>query len=260
MVPSETVLIGGIIACLVIAIVFILIVQIRNSYRLDRLTTPIYEYIEQKAKQRAEAIIAEADKKAEAVLDSAEQSRQEMLKQHEHDVAEYVAQVKEEIKQHSQRISQQLESVVNAQVAAVEHVGKDSLPKLETAHDALTNRVQEVETSFATLEETVSATASKVTQSLEESAQSAVAAFEKKLASYDSSVAEAFEKETNRLLEEVEKSVATYGETQKTIIDRHIAEIVEDVAKQVLHRQLTLTEHALVATEALEEAKQKGLL
>jgi hypothetical protein len=51
-----------------------------------------------------------------------------------------------------------------------------------------------------------------------------------------------------------------YKKARLSLLDTHIERLIEDVTTRVLHKKLTVTEHAELARNALAEAKEHNLI
>ncbi len=112
-----------------------------------------------------------------------------------------------------------------------------------------------IESTQNSIQEESAQAVSSVKEKLQETAQ----VLSDQLESYDTTVTETISSHINHTYEKIDEEMHTYREARKAILDRHIQQIVEDVANRVLRKQLTVTEHAELAREALRRAKEDNV-
>ena len=126
--------------------------------------------------------------------------------------------------------------------------------------ETLASEQQAVEAASKAVAAELTKTSQEVRTQLTSKVDSAANAFTAHLQEYDQKFAGTLEQETQRLLKAINADMEEYQAQRRELLDANIAQIVEQVAKQVLHKQLTVSEHTELAKQALASVKQREVM
>lgn len=250
----------GIFIGVLVATIVVVVIQIRTTSQISKLTFPAYEYAIKKAEAEADAIVIDARKKARGVMIEAEKAGQAM-------VGTYDTQANGIQKKYEAALARQTEKVV------------------KEFHDGAAEQVQKLYTVTSTAERAITTEQKKVTDnvtrinaSLEEVAtkaehrtQEVITALDKRLErvgiAIEASLKETQEGGAKKLQEHLaslqgvaDEHLEVYAASRKRLLDAHIEQLVDAVVMKVLHTQLPVSTHGSLARDALKEAKSKHIL
>lgn len=256
---STELLIGTFLGLLV-AMVVLLVLQIRTTTQVNRLTFPAYEYVIKKAEHDAQALIQEAQKKAQSIIVSAEQAGQKTI-------AEYTNQATQIHQEYSDAIQAQTQGVTQAlhKNESVQTQAMDSL--LASAKSSITEQQNLVIKAAEGVNTALSQTTIETHQKAEEAVSALHDRVEKISDSIELQLKEVTALGTDKITTHLatlqataDEHIAAYEASRIKLLDAHVEQLVESVVGEVLHTQLPVAVHASLAREALEEAKAKNIL
>jgi vacuolar-type H+-ATPase subunit H len=253
-------LIAGVLVGLVIATVIMLVLQVRNSLLINKLTFPAYEYVVKQAEHKSQEILLGAQKEARGIIAAAEISGQNVFKEYS-----------ELSKKANESYLGNLETLVKGleeKLSATAQKGDTHIEKVTS--DAVTTFLQQQQSvhdkfahSFLSLEETVTTIQTQTNNSLvsmRKRVDDVSVTFADAIAKQDASIMERIDAHMVQALEKTEEQVVAYEKGRITLIDTHIERLVEDITAQVLHKTLSLDEHGALARQALTDARTAHLL
>lgn len=250
----------GVFVGVLFATIVVMIMNIRTTSQVNKMTFPAYEYAMKKAEHDAEGLIADARKNARAIITDAEKAGHDTIAGYTNQATEIHEKYKEAIAAQSEHIVSTLHDASNAQgqaltsaitsaesaIAAEQQKVADSADRTQSALEKTAEHTEhQVQQSLQTLQSTVVQAGKDIKKQL----QGAETAGEQKLAAHIDSMQEA-----------ADAHLATYEASRTKLIDAHIEQLVDSVVAQVLHTQLPVSEHASLARAALEEAKAKHII
>ncbi len=281
-IPVSLELLAGILGGLIVSMVVLLLLQVRNSAMVSRIAAPAYEFVQQQAEREAETIIEAAKKQAADIVAAANAQHAEILASYTSHAAELQASYQEHLKNHTEMLTQKMNGAIAMHIEKLEGLGDQSIETLEEGRAKVQGRFSILLESFTRTEHDLEAAAKAESEKLgatfaklgtEATAEvttkvaAAVASVDEatkalvaKLAAEDAMVKAHLEEHTKAALAAVDSEIAALKASRLRILDTRITEIVEAVTKQVLQKQLTITEHAALAKEALAAAKRDGAL
>jgi F0F1-type ATP synthase membrane subunit b/b' len=245
---------------LLLAMVILLVLQVRTTNKVNKLTYPAYEYVIEKAEHDAEKLIQEAQHKAQSIITQAEQSGAKTI-------ADYTSQAKE--------IHSEYSSALHAQTESLEHtmqgISSEETAALKQVTDAAEDMIESQEKSILanvaktnqSIEQLASKTEQEATESithLEEHVEEVGDMLEAQLKATDIAGQALLKNHVAALQGQADKQVAAYTDARIKLLDAHIEQLVESVVLEVLHTQLTPSEQASLAFQALKEAKEQHIL
>ncbi len=253
-------LIAGVLSGLVIATVIMLVLQIRNATMINKLTFPAYEYVVKQAEHKANEIIASAQKEARAIISSAEQAGQKTIVQY--------TQKASQLQEHYEVTLQKLVSELSGKmVQTAEQSGVQVDAALAAMAATLTlreaNLISQFDTSLVSVEKMLATLQTHTTATLTHM-ESDIAELSRKLGESltkeDSQQQERIAVQLQKLQDNAAAQIEEYQKARMALLDAHIERLVEDIVMRVLHKKLSVDEHAQLAREALVEAKAHNLL
>lgn len=253
-------LIAGVLVGLVIATVIMLVLQIRNSVQINKLTFPAYEYVVKQAEHKANEIISLAQKEARAILAEAEKSGQKAF-------ATYNETAVTTQEKYAGTLAT-LSTSLSEKLADLAQKGGEHLLSVTTqATDTIASKEKAVATAFDVplthMNELAGELKKKSAHTLSQIDGEVASVFLKlgaSLSERDDSYKKQIDTHLTEALARAEEEIGAYKKARLSLLDTHIERLVEDVATQVLHTSLTTKEHAELARKALEEAKEHNLL
>lgn len=255
-----TLLFIGSLAGLLIGMIVLLVLERRNTQTMNKLTYPAYEYVIKKAEHDAEAILNEARGKARSIIVDAEKTGQKTIEVYKKDAAtmqDAFAQSIDDLRHH---LSKELTASHEAGIKTLEGA-------MAALTDSLTDEEEKVRSAYSSLLEG----AHTLARTMEEESHKSLTVMEQEITKTAGAITDKLKKEDEayeRYIDEhlqaavkaAEEEIKTYRDKRIALLDLHIERLVEDVAKEVLHVQLTPTQHGDLARDALIEAKQHNLL
>jgi len=250
----------GIFVGVLLATIVVLVMYVRTTSQVSKLTFPAYEYAIKKAEHDADAIISDARKRAREVIANADKVGQTLS-------GNYDTQAKGIQKKYEAALARQTEKVVKEfQTGAAEQVQK-LYTVTSTAERAITTEQKKVTDNVTRINTAVEAVATKAehhTQEVIESLDKRIArvgmTIEDKLREVQEGGADKLEQHLAGLQGVADEHIKVYEESRRRLLDAHIEQLVEAVVMKVLHTQLPVEQHGSLAREALEEAKSKNII
>lgn len=256
----STEVVAGILTGLFVLVLGLLGLQLWSSLQIRRMSKTAYQDDVRKAQRQAVEIVSDAQQEAEAVLSEAnEASTKAMVK---------ASQAAEATNRSYQAELQNILDRYNDQLGKTLKRGDESFAALTTAAADSFNRRQEVlntqfddvleqlNTVAGTLNTQTTGTMKKLEESIDETMQNLQTMLKQGEVVVQQHVAEHLE----GILDRAEADVDAYRNARLKLLDRHIERLIEDVAIRVLHKKLTLDEHADLAIKALQDARDHNVL
>jgi|GEM_PF-1897614 len=252
-------LIGAFIG-LLIAMVVLLVLQVRTTNQVNKLTFPAYEYVIKKAEHEANAIVQKAQQKAQSIITDAEKAGHAAISEYTNQATQIHEQYRDSVQEQTEGIMSALREVSEVQTHAVEKLTK-------TAQEGVTAQQNEVTQHVTQTNEKIAHTISQI----ETDSQAQMKALREEIGSIGKTLTDQLQKvevsgeqqiaaHVASLQHAADAHIEAYEVSRKKLMDRHIEQLVESVVMKVLHTQVPISEHASLAREALEEAKAKHIL
>lgn len=212
----------GFMAGLGVALVVALALELYNSRRITKLTSPMYEYAVKKAENESAKIIEEAQKKARDLMAEAERASLAVTAER----------------------TKQSEGAEHAYEAALKTM-------LDTSQSQLAASAKTLRENQDHLSETMLTSMKKEE---EEAKAKIVADIGAMTAEHKKRLDAAFEE----TLKAAKADAESYGEARKAAIEAHIFALVKEAVRITLQKSLPPEAHGELVRAALEEAKQIG--
>jgi KaiC/GvpD/RAD55 family RecA-like ATPase len=259
-IPLSIELLAGILGGLIVSMLVMLFLQVRSSFMVNRIAAPAYEFVQHQAEEEAAGIIAAAKQQAEAILVSAETERAQVLAAYTQHAADLQGAYQENIKQHADMLTQKMNGAIAVHLEKLDSIGQQSLDTLEAGRDKLNQRFMLVLESFTATEKEIDAAAEAALGTMSRVVENASNTLTNALATQDMMVKTKLDEHTKAALTALDGEILAYKKARLHLLDTHINTIVESVTKRVLQKQLTITDHAELARDALAAAKRESIL
>jgi gas vesicle protein len=250
----------GILAGLMFGMVVVLLLQLRSSVIVNRLAAPAYEFVEQQAKREAKKIVEAAEAEAKQILDEVKGEREHILASYDARAEELRTTFEQQFNQHSNELHTRIDATIEDQTNQFKTLSEDTTKALQEERDAIKDTFKQLVEELQKAQQEVSASALGTTRTVEGQISKTASVLEKQMHTYDSDIKGNITAHVERALKSADKAAEAYKESREKMLDRHMAEIVEAVTKRVLHKQLTITEHAELVRDALQRAKRDGII
>ena len=250
----------GLLAGLVVAVLVVLILQLRNQGQLTKLTYPAYEYALQQAEHDANQVLKEAQKQAREIITKAETTaRADIAKQQE--AIENANEVyRQELEQLHASMSSHLEEMKQTGTTLLKDANEEIAKQIKEQSDQLQNFADTTRSEWKNLITHTSQTLDEQSASAKDTVESLLKQTHVALEDAQTKQRQALESHMVTLMDEAKTEVAQYTKARQGLLDEHIAEIVAAVTREVLHTSLDDADHTKLAKEALMKAKQENLL
>lgn len=250
----------GILAGLVTAMIVLLALQVRNSMAVNRLAAPVYDFVLHEADQQAKQIIEKAKREAKQIRDEAEEERDVLIANYTEEIHTLQQTFTTQLATHTNKMEQTLATTFQKTVDAWQTAGIDMQARMMSVEQTVTGRFSALETALEEAQATIGSQATVAVGTFEKGLEETVIALREKLEASDAIVTAKVDEHTKGSLKAIDDALLSYRSARERILDTHMAQIIEAVATDVLHKQLTLNDHAELAKQALIDAKQRHLL
>ena len=257
---SVEILIGVTIIALIIGMIILLILQITSNARAGKLTYPVYEYVVRKAEHEADGIIEQAQKEARTIIVEAEKSGQETMQLYAESAKKAHDAFSESLDAYTSKLTGHLESASAKSISELQKVAEVTSSSMQQQQQTVSARFDEVLSSVQGVSETLESKALRAVDGMRQSIEQVEKSLIADIQARQTHQQEQIEQFLEKTLQSAEANIASYQKSRIALLDAHIEKLVEDVTRKVLHKQLTLDEHAELARLALVEAKENNLL
>lgn len=250
----------GLLIGLVVGMIILLILQVKNSSQVNKLTFPAYEYVVKQAEHKANGIIESAQKEARAIVSAAETSGQKIIEEHTQTATRTHEEYVKTIEQYTNALTEKLNSVAQDSHTHLESVANAAIVAVQKQHESVgaqfdiaTQRVHEIG-------DKLEMQANKSATDLEAHIQVVSQALVEKLQHEDAAYKTFIGEHLSKAIAVAEAQVVEYQKARIALLDTNIEKLVEDVTARVLHKELTVSQHAELALQALKEAKEHNVI
>lgn len=220
----------------------------------DSITRTYQEQFDQ-----ARSIIANAQDQAQQIIASAKDQREQIVQEYDDQINKLQAAYQVQLESHTKKLTGQIDEIQKIQAERLTEASTEFFEQIIREHSKIRERFERVLSMIEKTQNSVQEESKQAVTSVKEKLQETAQILSDQLESYDTTITETISKHIEHTYEKIDEEMHTYREARKAILDRHIQQIVEDVANRVLRKQLTLTEHAELAREALRQAKEDNV-
>jgi F0F1-type ATP synthase membrane subunit b/b' len=250
----------GAMAGLVTAMIVLLVLQVRNSTQVNKLTFPAYEYVVKQAENKANEIVGQAQKEARSIIANAEETGQKTIQEYTVSATDAHNTYIDTVNGFTKSLTAQLSDATKVSAEQIAILTAEATASLHSEKESISSQLaltlQAVEKISARME---SQTNVAVTHMKEQIAQVSEALI-KKIETESEQNQEYIDTYLAKALDVAEAQIDGYKESRVSLLDAHIERLVEDITSRVLHKRLSLKDHAELAREALAEAKEQNIL
>ena len=220
----------------------------------DTITRTYEEQFDQ-----AKTIIGSAQDQAKQIIASAQEQREQIVQEYDDQINKLQAAYQVQLESHTKKLTGQIDELQKVQADRLADASTEFFEKIVADHSKIRERFQRVLQMIENTQSSVQAESEQAVHSVKEKLHETAQVLSEQLETYDTTITETISQHINHTYEKIDEEMHTYREARKAILDRHIQQIVEDVANRVLRKQLTVTEHAELAREALRQAKEDNV-
>ena len=245
---------------LLLAMVILLVLQVRTTNKVNKLTFPAYEYVIEKAEHDAEKILQEAQHKAQSIIAESEQAGAKAIADYTNQAKEIHAEYSGALRAQTKSLEQEMHDMSDDEQAALQKVTDAAEDIIESQEKSILANVAKTNQSIEQLTAKTEQEANESIEHLEEHIEEVGDMLEAQLKATDTAGQALLKNHVASLQDQADKQVAAYTEARIKLLDAHIEQLVESVVLEVLHTQLTPSEQASLAFKALKEAKEQHIL
>lgn len=245
---------------LVIGMIVLLVMQVRSSTQINKITYPAYEYTIKKAQAEADEVIETAQEKAREIISLAEEESIKLLGERKAESAESYKAYSDSLESLKNELREALAGIVDEARGQSGEISETFLDNLKTQDEEMRGKIGVLSGELDGIPVRLREQSDVVMEKLNERLARAGEQLEHALLSTHEEnthkIGEYFEKE----FEAAQRELEQYREGRKALIDAHIETLVRDVVRVALKKELTRPDHAELVRSALEEAKSAGAL
>ena len=201
------------------------------------------------ARTEADELLEDADEESRSVVLKAGQAAQKTNEKYQAELKKILERYHKELEKTIERGEQSFEAVTDAAAESFNHRQQDLNTQFDVILKALT-----------TVAQTLNTKAISAMSELERSINDVASSLEKTLTEEDAAIKKRVEDHIHKMIDGAMVDIEEYKQARVKLLDSHIERLVEDIATQVLHKKLTLDEHAELAQKALADAKAHHVL
>ncbi len=220
----------------------------------DELTSLHQEQLHQ-----AKAIIGNAQDQAKQIIATAREQREEIVTEYSDQINKLQASYQIQLESHTKTLITQIEKLQESQADRMTNASTELFESIIADHTKIRERFERVLSMVERTQKEIEDESSEAVASVKEKLKETAQILSDNLESYDTTVTETISNHISHTYEKIDEEMHVYREARKSILDRHLQQIIEDVANRVLRKQLTITEHAELAREALRDAKKDNV-
>jgi Fe2+ transport system protein B len=250
----------AIFASLLLLLGALLVIQFRNSRIIQKLTSPMYDKVRADAEAEAKEIVAAARAQAEEIVAGAGEEREAVVASYEQQIESLQAKFQDQLTHHTELLTKKINELLETQSKELTGASADMFEAIIHDHTKIRERFEKVLTTLERTQENVTDQSEHAVTSVKERLQETADTLAEQLQSYDQEISRTLSEHITNTYDKVDEQMAAYQRAREAILDRHILQIVEDVTRRVLRKQLTMSEHAELAREALAQAKRDNVL
>lgn len=247
-------------AGLLLLLLALLFLQFRNNLTIKKLTSPLYDQVRKEAEAEAEAIVASARARAEEIIAGAGEEREAVVAAYEAQVADLQSSFEDKLTSHTTVLTKKIDGLLESQSKQLTGASADMFEAIIHDHTKIRERFEKVLSTLEKTQENVTQQSDEAVTSVKERLQETADTLSEQLQSYDQEISRTLSEHITHTYDKIDEQMVAYQRAREAILDRHILQIVEDVTRQVLRKQLTMSEHAELAREALAQAKRDNVL
>jgi phage-related protein len=250
----------GIFLGLLVAMIILLVLQVRTTRQVNKLTFPAYEYVVRQAEHDAETIVSDARKNALDIITKAELTGHEVIQEHTTMAEKMSAEFRVEMSKQVEAMTHSFQDVANTESGLFKEALIEMKSEVEEQKGQMLKSIGEANQSMVHLMGKAKHESSNSLVEISGKIEDLGSGMVKHLQTIREQIEQDSSSFFKNLKDEVRVQAEEYEQSRKKIIDIHIEQIVEQIVRQVLHVQLPVEQHGDLVRKALEEAKSRKVL
>jgi len=237
-----------------------LLMQMRSSARVNKLTYPAYEYVMRQTEAKAEKMLQKAQEEARHIVAAAEKTGQKTIQEYTKSATETHGVYLKTVEKFTNQLSEKLEESSHASSAQLEKLADEAIASMSSqqkvVQEKFSSALESVEKTSLQLEGETTEAIGELKRHVTEASTRLIEKLNAEGKQHTQYIHEHLEKAASS----AEEQITEYQKARTALLDTHIERLVEDITARVLHKELTLTDHAELARAALADAKEHNLL
>lgn len=209
---------------------------------------------------QAQQIVDDAQAQASAILSSAREQRAQVVDDYSLQIGKLQKVYEQKLAEHIGSLTQHIDKLRASQTKELTDASAELFESIILEHGKIRKRFDKVLTMFEDTQGKLVSESEQAVASVKDRLSETAETLSQQLHTYDDTIKNTIAEHIDHTYEVIDAQMEQYREARAAIMDRHIQQIVEDVVNKVLHKQLTIIEHAELAREALAQAKKDNLL
>ena len=257
-IPVSVELLAGILGGLIVAMVVLLLLQVRNSAVVNRIAAPAYEFVQQQAAAEAAQIVEAAKAEAAQIVASTRAEQESVLVAYREQAISLQKTYEAQLSGQVTNLQEQIHSTIAAHFGQIESVAKEAARLSEERTKTLEGQFEAVKTRYAALGDTLETKAATLSQSLTDAVTRTSDEVTRALEAQEQTLSDALAVHVREVYASVDAAVVSYQKERYALVDTHLERMVETVITEVLETNLTLSDHAAIVQSSLAAAKEAG--
>ncbi len=257
-IPVSVELLAGILGGLIVAMIVLLLLQVRNSVVVNRIAAPAYEFVQQQAAAESARIVESAKAEAAHIVETTRAEQELILASYREQVASLQKNYEAKFSGQVTGLQEQINATITAHFGQIELVAKEAARLSEERTKTLEGQFEIIKNRYIALGETLETKAVTLTESLTDAVARTSAEVARALEAQEQSLADALSAQVHEAYASVDTAVAQYQKERYALVDTHLERMVETVITEVLKTNLTLSDHAAIVQSSLAAAKEAG--
>ncbi|MBY0310085.1 hypothetical protein K2Q16_03000 [Patescibacteria group bacterium] len=250
----------GILFGLVVAMIILLLLQVRSNRHISQLTFPAYEYVIKRTEHEADEIIKKAQAEARSIITAAETEARTQAARHVVEIKEAEAMYATELKQYYAEAASAITKNQTEGIATIQALQNDIAVAIKSQESNLRTAADRAKTAWDHITTQLAAVAQTQTEAITTDLQTLSKDLVNSVNSAKAAHAQAISDQISASMSRIESELVAYQKGRQAVLDEHIEKLVESVTAEVLHHSLTSADHAALARASLNSARAKHLI
>jgi len=250
----------GVFVGVLIATIVVLVLNIRTTSQVNKMTFPAYEYAMKKAEHDAEGLLSDARKNARKIITEAEKAGHETISKYTDQAEDIHEKFEVVIAEQTKNIGVSLHEASGTHLQALKSMLASTEAGLLVEQKKVIELVGRTSAGLEAIASRAEHHAKDTAESLQDRITEVSQTIESRLLRAEAKGEDTLTAHLESLQKTADNHVAAYEVSRIKLMDAHVEQLVESVVVQVLHAQLPISEHTSLARKALEEAKAKHIL
>lgn len=244
---------------LVISMIVLLVLQARNSARLNKLTYPA-ELTVEKAQATADEILGEARRQARQIVAGAEAQGRQIALDHATETKALRESYERALSDMKDQFNNEVVSVLKASELRSEELINLFSASIKYQESDMKEKISGLIEDLSGVPERLSDEAARASVELKDRVARAAEEIERSLSLIQEESSRQISEHLAKKFDEAEKDIEAYREGRQRVLDKHLTTLVKDVVKVTLQKELKAEDHAELVRRALSEAREGSLI